>query len=139
MTREQIAEIGKDHYADMVRLGWIDKELSNSHYLMLIIGEVCEAIQADRKGNLTVSQSVSRDILRSEVDEMDSDLLFKESFEALGLSARGYHRILRCARTIADMDHSDGDEYPDMYHLLKKLQMVIPDNIALQLILRDPL
>jgi NTP pyrophosphatase (non-canonical NTP hydrolase) len=81
MTREQIAEIGKDHYADMVRLGWIDKELSNSHYLMLIIGEVCEAIQADRKGNVTVSQSVSWDILRTEVDEMDSDLLFKESFE----------------------------------------------------------
>lgn len=81
MTKEQIAEIGKDHYADMVRLGWIDKELSNSHYLMLVIGEVCEAIQADRKGNLTVSQSVSADILRSEVDEMDSDLLFKESFE----------------------------------------------------------
>lgn len=33
--------------------------------------------------------------------------LFKESFEILNLSARGYHRILRCARTIADMDHSD--------------------------------
>ncbi len=33
--------------------------------------------------------------------------LLKESFEALGLTARGYHRILRCARTIADMDHSD--------------------------------
>lgn len=81
MTREQIAEIGKDHYDDMVRLGWIDKELSNSHYLMLIIGEVCEAIQADRKGNVTVSRNVSHSILQSEVDEMPSDLLFKESFE----------------------------------------------------------
>ena len=69
MTREQIEEIGKDHYDDMVRLGWIDKELSNSHYLILIIGEVCEAIQADRKGNVTVSRNVSHSILQSEVDE----------------------------------------------------------------------
>ena len=33
--------------------------------------------------------------------------LLRESFRVLSLSARGYHRILRCARTIADLDHSD--------------------------------
>ncbi len=41
-----------------------------------------------------------------ELGEKEEEL-FKESFEILNLSARGYHRILRCARTIADMDHSD--------------------------------
>ncbi len=33
--------------------------------------------------------------------------LLRESFNILGLSARGLHRILRTARTIADLDHSD--------------------------------
>ncbi|MCR5627668.1 MAG: YifB family Mg chelatase-like AAA ATPase [Lachnospiraceae bacterium] len=38
--------------------------------------------------------------------EKEEELL-KQSFKKLGLSARGYHRILKCARTIADMDESD--------------------------------
>ncbi|MBO6138382.1 MAG: YifB family Mg chelatase-like AAA ATPase [Lachnospiraceae bacterium] len=33
--------------------------------------------------------------------------LLKEAFKVLNLSARAYHRILKCARTIADMDGSD--------------------------------
>ncbi len=35
------------------------------------------------------------------------ETLLKEAFKTLGLSARAYHRILKCARTIADMDGSD--------------------------------
>ncbi|MBQ6967806.1 MAG: YifB family Mg chelatase-like AAA ATPase [Lachnospiraceae bacterium] len=37
----------------------------------------------------------------------EEEALLKESFDVLGLTARGYHRILRCARTIADLGHSD--------------------------------
>lgn len=39
-------------------------------------------------------------------DPQGRDLLAKVA-EKFGLSARGYHRILRVARTIADLDHSD--------------------------------
>ncbi|MDM7458965.1 MAG: YifB family Mg chelatase-like AAA ATPase, partial [Paracoccus sp. (in: a-proteobacteria)] len=34
-------------------------------------------------------------------------MLINQAAERLGLTARGYHRILRSARTIADLDHSD--------------------------------
>lgn len=38
--------------------------------------------------------------------EPTSITILEKSVEKLGLSARGYHRILKIARTIADMDHS---------------------------------
>ncbi len=40
------------------------------------------------------------------LDTVSSNLL-RRGVEKLGLSARGYHRILKIARTIADMDRSD--------------------------------
>ena len=40
------------------------------------------------------------------MDDSARDML-KESFEALGLSARGYDRILRLARTIADLEEAE--------------------------------
>lgn len=41
------------------------------------------------------------------ITDESADLLLKASFDKLGLSARGYDRILRLAKTIADMDESD--------------------------------
>lgn len=37
----------------------------------------------------------------------DAEQLIKKVFDALGLSMRGYHKILKVARTIADLDDSD--------------------------------
>lgn len=41
------------------------------------------------------------------ITDSDADVLLKSAFEKMGLSARGYDRILRLAKTIADMDDSD--------------------------------
>ena len=39
--------------------------------------------------------------------DADGRALILKASEKLGLTARGYHRILRSARTIADLDGSD--------------------------------
>jgi len=39
--------------------------------------------------------------------DADGRALILKASERLGLTARGYHRILRSARTIADLDGSD--------------------------------
>ena len=36
----------------------------------------------------------------------ESESLMDQAFEKLGLSARGYHRTLKLARTIADLENS---------------------------------
>ena len=40
-------------------------------------------------------------------DEMAKNLL-RSAYDRLGMSARGYDRIMRVARTIADLDGSEG-------------------------------
>ena len=44
----------------------------------------------------------------------EEGLLMKQAFTALGLTARTYHKILKVARTIADLD---GRERIDVCHL----------------------
>lgn len=45
--------------------------------------------------------------------------LIKEAFEKLGLSARAYNKVLKVARTIADLD---GKENIESYHLAEAIQ-----------------
>ena len=41
-----------------------------------------------------------------QLDDISADLM-KQAFEAMGLTARSYDRILKVARTIADLDGSE--------------------------------
>jgi magnesium chelatase family protein len=49
--------------------------------------------------------------------------LLKVSSAKLNLSPRGYHRLIKVARTIADLDHCENIEVP---HVLEALQYRVP-------------
>lgn len=59
-------------------------------------------------------------------DAEGRDLLTKAA-ERLGLSARGYHRVLKVARTIADLDHSDDVRRP---HVAEALSYRVVSGVA---------
>ena len=59
-----------------------------------------------RKGVFSNSQMSSRDLKKHCALDQPSLQLLEQGMEQLGLSARAYHRILKIARTIADLDKS---------------------------------
>ena len=69
-------------------------------------------VQADRFDGTAGAVRQNADAEGAQLEQIASpdaegrDLLLKAA-ERFGLSARGYHRVLRVARTIADLDHSE--------------------------------
>ncbi len=53
------------------------------------------------RSNATVSGAVFEDVARPDGSRLS---LLREAADAMRLSARGYHRVLRVARTLADLD-----------------------------------
>lgn len=83
MDNKQIEEIGNIHHWDMVAMGWSNPKLSDSHYKMLIIGEVCEAIQAHRRGFIESRvplSEVQREIIEQSM-ESSGDEIYLNMFE----------------------------------------------------------
>ncbi|WP_433943413.1 hypothetical protein [Paenibacillus sp. SN-8-1] len=72
--------------------------------------QAAQARQQERYRNHTISwnSELSGRTLRkfTQLSE-DAEALMRSTFEALGLSMRAYDRILKLARTIADMEGSD--------------------------------
>ncbi len=81
-------------------------------------------IQADRFQNiehiLVNGQMGPREIETICVIDEQSEQLLKQSIERLGLSMRGYHRILRLARTIADIEQR---QTIDFNHVAEAIQL----------------
>ncbi len=68
------------------------------------------AVQADRFGRGAArlnGRMTSRQIRTHCALDADGQVTLKEAMEALGLSARAHDRILRVARTVADLAGSD--------------------------------
>ena len=72
-----------------------------------------------KKGIKTNSEMNSKDI--SNLIELPSDVkeILDKSAVKLGLSARAYHRVIKLARTIADLEKSENIKLP---HILEALQ-----------------
>ena len=62
---------------------------------------------ADAKGIYCNAQLGAAEIRKYCVTDAAASALIKSAYERLGMSARGYDRIIRVARTIADMDESE--------------------------------
>ncbi|MDH5632414.1 MAG: YifB family Mg chelatase-like AAA ATPase [Gammaproteobacteria bacterium] len=78
----------------------------------------CRDRQLGRQGKLNSALG------NKELDECceldaDADALIRRAIQALGLSARGYHRILRVARTLADLA---GESRVSSRHLAEAIQ-----------------
>ena len=81
--------------------------------------ELQEKRYADKEGvhcNAQISSKQLREVCK--IDEAGTQLL-KTAMERLGLSARAYDRILKVARTVADLDHSERIE---TNHLAEAIQ-----------------
>ncbi len=62
---------------------------------------------AHARGIWSNSQLDSADIRKYCIMDTSAGALLKAAYEKMGMSARGYDRIMRVARTVADMDESD--------------------------------
>ena len=79
----------------------------NSATVAARVGRARAAQEARQKGSTNASLSDSALAKLASPDAAGTSLL-ADAAEKMGLSARGYHRILRVARTLADLDGVDG-------------------------------
>ena len=75
--------------------------------------QVRERVSAAHTRQLTRQHKVNNELSPSEIDDYvplgnSEKQLLQLAQQRLNLSARGYHRVLRVARTIADLDASEG-------------------------------
>jgi magnesium chelatase family protein len=83
-----------------------------------------ELVQKARKRQLTRSNTLNSDLDNKELKRVahmseSAKTLFNQAADKMGLSARGYIRALRVARTIADLEESNAIEVP---HVSEALQ-----------------
>jgi magnesium chelatase family protein len=99
-----------------------DKGQGTSSAEMSKLVRVARSIQTERfEGRKIYSnaQMTTRDVKRFAAIDAPSEELLRHAMESLSLSARAYHKILKVARTIADLCVSDNIKQE---HLLEAIQ-----------------
>ncbi len=85
--------------------------------------ERARALQKERfgaGGTLVNAAMTHSQILQHCRLSQEAELLLAQAFQKLGMSARSHDRLLKVARTIADLDSSEGIE---MQHIAEALQL----------------
>ena len=78
MSNINLNELRNIAYKTACEHGFHDKELSDEHFLCLIVGELMEAVEADRKGKRADRESFKSSY---ENEEPHDDVIFKYCFE----------------------------------------------------------
>lgn len=86
---------------------------------VIIARKIQEDRYAQKQGVHSNSQMENRDLDRYCIVSEGGRALLKNAMDKLGLSARAYDRILKVARTIADLEGSEGI---DIIHLAEAIQ-----------------
>ncbi|WP_203583416.1 hypothetical protein [Paludibacter sp. 221] len=79
-TRPDLNTLAKEVYQANKQKGFHDKELSNEHFLMLVITELSEAVEADRKDKTLKSKSINVSKFQEQTKAFN-DTAFKLYFE----------------------------------------------------------
>jgi magnesium chelatase family protein len=90
----------------------IHAKASNGKTSAVMYEEVCQAIEAQEKrlGAGRNAYMTAPEVEKHCVLSESAQATIKLAFDKLGLSMRGYHKILKIARTIADFDQSENIE-----------------------------
>jgi len=96
-------EVPPVKFEDLRRGGDPLAETSETSEIVRNRVEICQTMQRERQGCLNSELSVKKLAVHAELSN-DSENLLKQAVEKIGLSARSYHRVLRVARTLADME-----------------------------------
>ncbi len=75
--------------------------------------ETARQVQIDRAGAIN-ARLAPRQIAEFCTPTRSAQQLLNQALERLGLSARAYHRILKVARTVADLAHSPTIDIPHL-------------------------
>ncbi len=97
-----VHRVGYDELTDM-------KQGESSHTIKERVEQACER-QIHRYRDIGIrynSQLMPKDIARYCKISDKGERILKNAYERLGVTSRGYYKILKIARTIADLDESD--------------------------------